>query len=181
MGLPSIENFDASFIYRTSENLKSYNGKYEFTMLLNSLLGLIVVPNESKELRDFTFDFWNKKLTDFDVLKQIFANNSVRVLKKTEEIEQRKFFWLTETNNERPIDDVSVEEFLTRMRHSIAHFGIIPLSKPESKSEWCGVILQNFREDEVKNFEVCLMENEIKIFSNFIADKYLATVKFQRL
>lgn len=73
MGLPSIENFDISFIKRTSENLTNYKGDYEFTMLLNSLLGLIVVPNESKDGRKFNFDFWSKKLTDFPELNAIFT------------------------------------------------------------------------------------------------------------
>lgn len=58
MGLPSsVEYFDISFIKRTSRNLKNYKGHFEFTMLLNSLLGLVVVPHERKDKKGFTFDF----------------------------------------------------------------------------------------------------------------------------
>jgi hypothetical protein len=62
MGLPSVEHFDISFVMRTLENLKNYRGNYEFTMLLNSLLGLIVVPNERSASRSFG-EFYCKQIS----------------------------------------------------------------------------------------------------------------------
>ncbi|NOT48135.1 MAG: hypothetical protein HOP17_10365 [Acidobacteria bacterium] len=188
MGLPSIENFDVSFIQRTSDNLKDYNGPNDFTMLLNSLLGLIVVPNETSEGREFTFDFLGKSLTEFKELKPIFLKNAERLLKGSEEVEQKKFFWLSRSNNERDVSDITLREFLKRMRNGVAHFGITPIALPESKKEWCGVILRNYREDEqgdgtkteTMNFEVCLMQGELEALADLISQKYLQTVITQQ-
>ena len=180
MGLPSIENFDVSFIERTSENLKNYEGEYEFTMLLNSLLGLIIVPREQQFRRYMKFNSFQKKIKDVEILKSVLSKGNVKLYKGKKEVEQHKFYWLSDSNNEISFNEITVAELMTRMRHSIAHFGIIPVAKPEDKTEWCGVILQNFRpNNRTKNFELYLDEQEVRTISNFIAQKYIDNVKPQ--
>lgn len=185
MGLPSIENFDISFIERTAENLKTPQIPYKFTMLLNSLLGLLVVPNEKSDERKFTFNFLEAKITDFPQLAKVFEGQSILLRSGTEEIEQRKFRWLSKSGNDRVLKDISVRELLRRMRNGIAHFGIVPVATPENKKEWCGVIIRNYRDDvidngmkiETLNFETCLMETELAELAEFVSQKYLQTVK----
>lgn len=177
MGNPSIENFDITFIRRTAKNLKNYKGKFEFTMLLNSLFGLIIFPNEIKRERDFPFEFLTKKLKDFEEFNQIFSKQNEIVFNGKSEIPQKKFYWLSDKNNECVMDNVEVGSFFTRMRHGIAHSRITPVSKPENKKIWSGVILINKRtKDQTKNFEVCLMEDEIRILANFISSEYRKVV-----
>lgn len=80
MGYPTIQNFDIVFVKRTLENTENYNGEYTFTMLVNSLLGLIILPNEYniKGLRNYKFDFLNQSVTTFTellpIIKMIFIS-----------------------------------------------------------------------------------------------------------
>lgn len=92
---------------------------------------------------------------------------------------QKKFSWVSKKGNELSINDIKLADFLTRMRNGIAHFGLSPLAKPENKKQWHGVILQNIR-DGKKNFEVCLMEDEIRTFSDFISREYRKAVILNR-
>lgn len=185
MALPSITNFDISFIKRTKSNLDDYRGEYEFTMLLNSLFGMIVVPKESKDKREFTFDFMSKTLGEFSVFCTIFREKSHRVINDGREVNFPKFFWLSDRGNTVDFKDITVDAFLSRMRHGVAHFGFTPIACPDKKDEWCGIIVKNCREDkqgdgtknENLNFEVCLMQSEVKSLAEFISRKYMQTAK----
>jgi hypothetical protein len=176
MSRPTIENFDISFIKRTSRNLKKYRGKYEFTMLINSLLGLLVVPNEQADRKGFEIGFLKNKLTNYPKLEAIFTKPTEKLDRDGVEMEQEKFLWLSGTNVPRPIGEISLGEFLTRMRHGIAHFGIVPVAAPERKKEWCGIILRNCREDGTLNFEICLMEEEIRCLAAVISYEFRKAV-----
>lgn len=185
MGLPSITNFDISFIERTKSNLEDYKGEFDFTMLLNSLFGLIVVPKESREDRQFTFDFLSKKLNEFKVLDDIFREQSHRVIKDGKGVEFPKFFWLSDKDIKFEFKDVTVDALLSRMRHGVAHFGFTPIACPERQSEWCGVIVENWRENKqgdgtsrkTLNFQMCLLQSEIRVLADFISQKYLDSTR----
>lgn len=53
------KNFLKDFIERTQKNLKEYHGEYEVTQLINSLLGLVTIPQswEYSSLDKIIFDF----------------------------------------------------------------------------------------------------------------------------
>lgn len=175
MASPSIQYFDISFIERTLENLKKYEGKYDFTMLLNSLLGLLVVPNEYNiaKKRRFKYPFLNEKISKFSSIKEIFKNKSYSFLDKDKkEINQYKFRWLDDNKNVLTINDITLESFLRRIRNGIAHFGITPVKED---SLWIGIIIRNYKNREM-NMEVYFEEDELRTFALFIAEKYLETV-----
>lgn len=44
------DNITKEFIRRTRENYENYQGKYEVTNLINSMLGLVVIPKEDDRL-----------------------------------------------------------------------------------------------------------------------------------
>lgn len=46
MGYPTIDKFDIKFIERTKQNVKEFDKPNKFTHLINSLVGLIFIPNE---------------------------------------------------------------------------------------------------------------------------------------
>jgi hypothetical protein len=51
MGYPTIDKFDIKFIERTKQNVKDYDKQNKFTHLINSLVGLIFIPNEFNKKR----------------------------------------------------------------------------------------------------------------------------------
>lgn len=176
MASPSIQNFDISFIERTLGNLKKYEGEYDFTMLLNSLLGLLIVPNEYNiaKKRSFKYPFLGKNISNFSSIKEIFRSKSYSFLDKNKkEIKQPKFRWLTDGGKELTIDDITLGSFLRRIRNGIAHFGFSPVKED---SHWIGVIIRNSKNDKM-NMEVYFEEDELRTFALFIAEKYLATAE----
>ena len=59
MGAMPLANFDKEFIERTKKLNQSYRGVYTTTLLLNSLVALIILPNEFiKKIEEIT----NKKI-----------------------------------------------------------------------------------------------------------------------
>jgi hypothetical protein len=178
MGYPSKQNFDLTHIKRTKQNLEEYEGKYDFTMLLNSLLGLIILPNEFnvKGQREYSFDFLEHKVTNFSELSQIFKISEIILCDETgKEVQQNKFYWLSKSNNKLNPSEIKLSELLNRIRNGIAHFGIIPT---KDRDIWEGLIIRNYPENNNEhNFEVYLTQQELKQFALFIANKYLETVK----
>lgn len=175
MASPSIQYFDISFIERTLENLKKYEGKYDFTMLLNSLLGLLIVPNECNiKQKSFEYPFLKKKVNNFSKLRDVFKIKLYIFLdEKGREIEQNKFKWLGANNKELDIDAIALEDLLKRIRNGIAHFGITPVKED---ALWKGVIIKNSVKGKI-NMEIYLDKEELKIFALFIAEKYIETIK----
>lgn len=178
MGFPTIENFDLAFIIRTKENLSNYKGNNDFTMLINSLLGLIILPNEYnvKNKRDYDFDFLRMKVNYFQKLNDIFKEKVTILFNETgQEIKQKKFFWLSNSGVEFKLNQIVLSDLLNRIRNGIAHFGIIPT---KDKDIWHGVIIRNYPKFSKKyNMEIYLDQNELLEFATFIADKYINTVK----
>ena len=55
MGEINNEVFDVEFILRTKKIISDYKGKYNITLLLNCLLGLVILPSEYYNRRRKTF------------------------------------------------------------------------------------------------------------------------------
>ena len=184
MGYPTIQNFDIVFVKRTLENIENYNGEYTFTMLVNSLLGLIILPNEYniKGLRNYKFDFLNQSVTTFTELLPIIKNDIHKFSDDSgKEIMIDKFLWLSAAKNKKKNKDIKLSEFLRRLRNGIAHFGIIPT---KDNDVWKGIIIRNYTSRNKQfycNFQLYLEESELRILSNFIANKYIANVRLDPL
>ncbi len=181
MGYPTLQNFDIVFIRRTIDNLDRYDGENDFSMLLNSLLGLILLPNEYniKEKRKFSFEFLNQSIDNFSEIRSIFNTSEIEFSCDGERSSLRnKFSWLTRSKNEILITKITLGQFLRRLRNGIAHFGIIPTKNGE---DWEGVIIRNHSKDSrgvlFCDFEIYFKKNELKTFAKFIGKKYIDTVK----
>lgn len=90
--MSSYINFEYDFIERTLADIKRYNGQFEVTALLNSCVGLLIIPKEN------LFD----KLPDIDI--QSYGINS-RLVRLND-------------GNSQPY---SLKNVLRHIRNSIAH------------------------------------------------------------
>jgi len=180
MGYPSEKYFDITYVERTKEILDEYKGKYDFTMLINCLLGLIILPNEynMQDKREFNFDFLEQKVLYFPKIKNIFKNATEKLRnEKGKEFDQRKFLWISKSGNEMSIDDIKLSELINRIRHGFAHMNITPTKDGDY---WAGIRVRNYPDEnkpEYFNFEVYFTQSELYDFAVFIAEKYIATVK----
>jgi len=170
--LPSAKNFDIVFIKRTKELLSNYQGDLDFTMLVNSLIGLIMVPNEVKikNSKEFSFDFYTHSLDTFRPIKEIISGANVRLYNEVgKEYEQRKFFYKTKLG-ELPLNAILLGDFIRRIRNGIAHFGFTPVI---ADKKWIGLIIRNHNKSNELNMEIYFTQQELKKFAELIADKYI--------
>ncbi|MDD5900751.1 MAG: HEPN family nuclease [Lachnospiraceae bacterium] len=114
MGMYSVDTFISDFATRTMDNLKcvqEHNSRYEVTQLINSLFGLLIVPNEKFKYRsdnpqkvpDKVFKAESKF---YDKLKCEFGR-----------LERENRYY-----NNYPTKEL-VSEIITRFRNALAHSG----------------------------------------------------------
>ena len=180
MGYPTIDKFDIKFIERTKQNVTAFNKPHKFTHLINSLVGLIFIPNEfnKKGKRTYKIDFLNKPISDYKTLSDIFSGEVTLANEQGENFSQIKFFKKDKEGNSKTIQETSVGELVSLFRNGIAHSNITPVAEG---NYWKGIIVKNFKSTMKEkqndfNFEAYLNQKELRIFSTFIADEYLNNV-----
>lgn len=95
--------FAVEFAHRTLRNYRKYKGDYEITQLVNSLLGVLVVPRET---------FYEKK----PITAKLFSDDLIQEL-------QEGILENAIGDEEMEIDNIS--EILRHMRNAICHGGIL--------------------------------------------------------
>lgn len=128
-------DFYLCFMKRTQQNLDNYEGVYDATQLLNSLLGLLIVPKE--------------KL--FDEIPDISLNE----LSPSEWGDVSS--WVTQNvNGELGHEDSStLRQFVRKLRNSVAHFHITPRHESGVVRGFCfadGSFNAEIPENELKKF-----------------------------
>lgn len=184
-----MESFIKDFAERTTKNLDVINylaespynkdGKrvFEVTQLINSFLGLIILPNE-------TFKDWREKIKD--------SNN--RMNQKIKEVESKVQILLDHCRQDRryvnsfedPDKPVRIFRFCDHIRNSVAHSGVYfyPLVRGEVIDEIIFYECSKRKDKEFclklntkKDKELCLKlnieeDNEVHILAGFIAELY---------
>ena len=175
MSFPSVENFDISFIERTRYNLENYKEANDFTMLINSLLGLLLVPNECivEGKRKFVFDFLNKKIADFSQLKIIFDEIQFIYTENGREHNTDRLSWTTATGIQKKAPEITFGQFIRRLRNGVAHFGFKPL---KTDGQWSGIVVTNQKKGSV-NFQLFLTQAELRTIAYLIANQYIKQLK----
>lgn len=181
MGYPTIDKFDIKFIERTKANIKTFNKPNKFTHLINSLIGLIFIPNEfnKKGKRKYKIDFLNKPIADYKQIVEIFSGKENLTDEQHNVFVQKKFFCKDNNNIQQSIETTTVGNLLRLFRNGIAHQNITPVAEGDY---WKGIIVRNYknRDDEKNgnfNFESYLNQKELRLFATFIADEYIRNIK----
>lgn len=181
MGYPTVAYFDKNIVKRTKENLENSSIKNDFTHLLNSLFGLIIIPNQMKiqgrrSLRLFDEKLSNYKELDFFKGEQTFLDeqNDGRFI----EITASKF-----THKSLKYEDLKFSDFINHLRNAIAHNGIRPIKDP-GNGNWYGIILRNYKKDKDISkwndkyyLQLLLSQAELKSLCDFLTNKYLEEFK----
>lgn len=181
MGYPTIDKFDIKFIERTKQNVKEFDKPNKFTHLINSLVGLIFIPNEfhKKGKRTYKVDFLNNFISNYPELENIFSGEVTIEDENGHKIIQNKFFYRNKKGNQMTIYNTVLGELVRLFRNGIAHSNIIPVSEG---NYWQGIIVKNFENNNKEknndfNFETFLNQKELRVFATFIADEYLKNIK----
>jgi hypothetical protein len=173
MGYPTINDFDRNIITRTIENLDG-TVQNTFTHLLNSLLGLIVLPRQWNSQGRRKIEYLNKPLSDFREV--IFFNDNTHYTDDDGNEVEIKVLELKPDES----TTITLKKIIDKLRHSIAHQAIRPTKEGDT---WKGVIFRNYTNDNSTsswnddyNFQLYLTQTELEIFAKFIATKYLEDI-----
>lgn len=143
MGLYNYEYFISDFAKRTMENYKliseNPNSRYEVTQLINSLFGLLIVPNEKYKYRkngQGLKENMLKKTTEYNSILQ-----TINTLKNTQKL----------YNNYNEAHEVSA--FIKHLRNSLAHSGNegIHFLPCEEGQEITSIIFYDTDKDMIQN------------------------------
>lgn len=175
MGYPTIVDFDLKFIERTKANVKSASSPNTFTHLINSMIGLIFVPHEfnQKGKRKYKVDFLNNSIASYPELKNIFDGIANIMGEDGKVFQQNKFHYQT-NGVAKTIIDSTVGDLLRLCRNGIAHQNITPVADGD---RWVGIIIKNYNNKNICNFETYMTQRNLRLFGLFIADQYLKNVK----
>lgn len=178
--------FDVDFIERT-ENIINYccsqkDFSNDFTLLINCLLGLLILPKEYYEKKNlfnsYNFNIKTNKLSQEII--DIFSND-----KAPEHIQDiisspKKCIIYNKKGEEKDNMKCSFITILRHLRNAVSHCNITPV-KSNDKDEWEGIILRDIDYDSDKmTMEIYLTENEIKYLVNFIIDQYKQARKYKK-
>lgn len=173
MGYPIVNNFDKNFIERTIENLEK-DVPNTYTQLLNSLLGLIVLPRQWNRQGRRATEYFNIPLDECEELR-FLANTTYYTNDENVNIEIKKLEY------KGHIDEVvTLKKTIDRLRHVIAHQGLRPT---KDGTRWEGVIFRSYYNDDQTsewnddyNLQMYLTQEELKTFTLFVANKYLEEI-----
>jgi hypothetical protein len=153
MGYPTISQFDKNFIARTIENLNG-DVKNTYTHLVNSLLGLVILPRQWNVLGKRTPEFFNYKV--IDCIDLLFLSE------------------VTTFSDEKSVSHEISK--LEKLRHSIAHQSIRPT---QEEDKWRGIIFRSYPNDLIAaqwgdnySLQLYLTESELRKLVLFIAERY---------
>lgn len=173
MGYPTIGQFDKQFISRTINNL---DAKVEntYTHLVNSLLGLIILPRQWNIQGKRTPEFFNKKLDD---MKELNFLKEVTTYTDEKEV-NHEIAKLTFRGKE--YNEITLKDIIDKLRHSIAHQSIRPT---QEGNDWKGKIFRSYANDSFAvewkdnySLQLYLTQSELQTLVLLVAQRYLAEI-----
>jgi hypothetical protein len=171
MGYPTVAQFDRVFVQRTKDILDGIFSNHEFTLQINCLLGLLILPNEYiKKKKLMKTDQFEGTIDSFqERIKKIFSEDEITLFQDEREFRMNKCTFWTNKGNKKNALYVPFSELLAKLRNSIAHFNIQPTRFNDA---WDGVILENINKEKITTMKLYLTKAELKALVDFIIEKY---------
>lgn len=173
------EKFYRDFVERTKKELDKYEGDQEFTMLLNSTFGLLLVPYESQDSGKSLSAIWDKSP------KAVFGNDLFKLtvfepINRWDKSAQKYIYYNKTLGN-----------LLRKLRNGLAHAHLEPVN--DGNGNWVAVKIWNCRQVkkeeagklsltrcdntgdqiEVKDLEIEFTWKQLYEFASRISDEHL--------
>lgn len=183
-----VSTFDVDFIERTETIIKYCLSKkdfsYDFTLLINCLLGLLILPKEYYEKKEL-FNTYKLSTTISrlpDEIKELFSNDEAPEHVKDIIFSSKKC--IIYNKQEKEVENnmhCSFFTVLNHLRNAVSHCHITPV-KFSDKDEWEGIILEDINPcTEKTTMKIYLTEPEVKYLVNFIIEQYKQARNYKKL
>lgn len=172
MGYPNVVDFDVEIMKRTYMNIENRNITNTFTHILNSMMGMFVLPIEIDKKNERKK--YISKINEYELFcAKKDKKENVTVGNKEYEIDVVSI-------KSKTFDEISIFDIMYGLRNSIAHQNVRPVKS--SNESWEGVIFRNYTDgknnkqwnDEWK-FQIYLTESELKDFMKIVLDLTIAS------
>lgn len=153
--------FDIEFIERTQKLIENYDGKTGFTLLINCLLGLIIIPSEYN--KNLKLSFLDELLINIPSIDNCLNRINGYIFNPTHRDRNTKKF----VSSEKTLGCL-----LKKMRNGLAH---ISNTEPiNDQGEWVGIKIKDVNNSNNRNIEleITLKYDEIKTIALYISTEY---------
>ncbi|AFD05324.1 HEPN family nuclease [Solitalea canadensis] len=149
-----IENgrYDIELIKRTKKLIETYDGVFNLTLLMNSVLSLIVLPQQHNS-RIRKLAFMNQNLDEIPEIN--FVINSPHF-----QFDPRNF-------------NYDLKNLLNRIRNGISHQRIEAISED---NKWKGIVIEDYDRNNNLGLHLELTTSQVRNLAFYIAEKYLEEV-----
>lgn len=157
-----MNDLDIDFVKRTQRIIKEYKGNLEYSLLINCMLGLILLPFEVNKQKNLPF--LQRDIDDIEIIRSIFKKDKTKIFNPTTYNKQNKAYEAAPKN---------LLVFLNHLRNSIAH---ISNAVPNNKDgEWISVRLKdiNIRNNSNVELEITIDKEDLNIFAMFLSNEYI--------
>ena len=157
-----MNDLDINFVKRTQRIIKDYEGDLEYSLLINCMLGLILLPVEVNKQKQLSFLQHN--INDIDIIQSIFSKDKKHIFNPTKYNKKSKVY-----------ENVpkSLLTFIIHLRNSFAHFSNARANNQEG--EWISVRLKDiniYNKDNVE-LEITIEKDDLKILAMFLSNEYI--------
>ena len=152
-------DFHIEIIERTQKLIENYNSENEFSLLVNCLFSLIIIPNENN--KKLKLEYLKKDLKDIETINDILL-----------EIEYKFNPTHRDKNTRQFVDSPKTFGcFLKKLRNSITHTNTRPINH---NGKWMSL---NFIDVNIYNnnnieLDLTLTYNQIKIIAIYISNEF---------
>jgi len=156
------KDFDIEFIERTQKLISNYTGDTEFTLLINCLIGMILIPNQFNEKKQLKF--LRKEISKIPAIWSSLQKSENFMFEPIKR--DRQSYPITYSPAKK-----SIKNLLKSIRNSISHIETIePINE---NGNWVGIKLTDIHKVTGKTIFKCNFRYEqIKTITEFISTEY---------
>ncbi|WP_314059220.1 HEPN family nuclease [Empedobacter brevis] len=153
--------FHIEIIERTQNLIKNYNGESEFTLLVNCLFSMIIIPNEYNKTD--SLNYLQSSINQINSITEIISS-------------QGFIFTFNPTHYDKSTQSyVSSDKtfgcFLKKLRNAISHLNTTPIN---SNEKWESIRFKDINVRNKNNIEldITLNYNQIKEIALYISNEF---------
>ena len=157
-----VKDFDIEFIERTQKLIANYNGDTEFTLLLNCLLGMIIIPNQFNQKKHLKY--LQKEIIDIPTIRECLESSL-----------DFKFEPIKRIKGSKPAEyepaKKTLKNLMKSIRNSLSHIETIePINE---NGKWVGIVLTDKHQGSNEPIFKCNLKYEqILVVSEYISSEY---------
>jgi len=157
-----MNDLDINFVKRTQTIIKDYKGNLEYSLLINCMLALIILPVEVNKQKKLSF--LGRDISEVKIIHSILKKDKRYIFNPTR-FNRKKKVYVDASKN--------LLSFVIHLRNCFAHLSsAIPNNKD---GEWVSVRLKdiNSRNENNTELEITIGKEDLKQLAIYLSNEYI--------